>query len=141
MFQASIDNYWGPKVLGHNTHQHLLDSVVHESLKVFEMAKMVQLSMNGPNVNLKFFKKLKEQRKKLESPRLIDFGSCHLHIVYGTLKPCVETGGWNLKKLLKFCFQLLKDTPTRREDFVSVTELSRFPLQFCATRLLKLFIF
>ena len=53
------DRYWDSKFLERTTHQHLLDSV-HDNRKCFDMAKMVQLSMDGPNVNLKLLKKLKE---------------------------------------------------------------------------------
>ena len=54
-------------------------------------------------------------RNELGSPGLIDFSSCNLRIVYGA-------SGSNLKKLLKACFQLLKDIPARRDDFISATE-------------------
>ena len=39
------DRYWDSKFLEHATHQHLLDCV-HEGLKVFDMAKMVELPMD-----------------------------------------------------------------------------------------------
>ena len=48
-----------PRLLEHTTHEHLLNSV-HEGLKIFDMAKMVQLLMDRPNVNLQFLNKLKE---------------------------------------------------------------------------------
>ena len=93
------DRYWDSMFLGHTTHQHLLDSV-HGSLKVFDMAKMVQLLMDGPNINLELLKKLKEQRNDFGSPGLIDFGSYNLYI-HGAFKSSAEASGWNLKKLLK----------------------------------------
>ena len=68
------NRFWDSKFLGHTTHQHLLDSV-HKGLKVFDMAKIFQMSMDGSNVNLKLLKELKEQRNELGSPGLIDFGS------------------------------------------------------------------
>ena len=127
------DRYWDSQFLGHTTHQHLLDSI-QEGLKVFDMTKMVQLSMDGPNVNLKLLQKLKEQRNELGSPGLIAFGSCNLHTVHGAFKTGAEASGWTLKQLLKSCFQLLKDSPARRDDFISITESTKFPLPFCATR-------
>ena len=135
-----VEDSWDSKFLGHTTHQHLLDSI-HDSLKVFDMAKMVQLLMDGPNVNLKLLKKLKEQRNEFGSPGLINFVSCNLHIIHSAFKSGTEASRWNLKKLLKSCFHLLKDTPARRDDFISITETTKFPQQFCATRFFKLFIF
>ena len=43
----------------------------------------------------------------VEFPGLIDFGSYNLHIVHGAFNSSAETSGWNLKKLLKSCFQHL----------------------------------
>ena len=59
------------------------------------MAKIVQLSMDGPNVNLKFLKKLKEQRNEHGSLGLINLGSCNLHIAHGTFISGAEASGWN----------------------------------------------
>ena len=70
---------------------------------------MVQLSMDGPNKNLKFLQKLKEQRNELGFPELINLGSCNLHIIHGAFKTCAEVSGYNVKSLLKSCFQLLKN--------------------------------
>ena len=67
-----------PSLKGHTSYRHLLDSV-HEGVKTFDMAKIVQLLMDGPNVNLKLLKKLKEQKNELGSPELIDFGSCNIY--------------------------------------------------------------
>ena len=123
---------WDSKFLGHTTH---------DRLKVFDMGKMVQLSMDGQNVNLMLLNKLKEERNEFGSSGLINFSSCNLHIVHCAFKPGAEGSGWNLKNMLKSCFHLLKDTPARRDDFISITESTKFPLQFCATRFFKLFIF
>ena len=45
-----------------------------------------------------------------------------------------ETTGWNIKKLLKSAYQILKDSPARREDYISVTGSNNFPQQFCSTK-------
>ena len=88
------DRYWDPNFLEHTTHQHLLGPV-HEGFKVFNMAKIVQLSTNGPKLNLKLSLKLKEQRNELGSSGLIDFGSCNLQIVLGAFKSGAEASEWN----------------------------------------------
>ena len=59
-----MDKYWGSKVLGHNTHQHLLDSV-HESLKVIDIAKMVQQMVDGwTKCKLDVFEETERREKK-----------------------------------------------------------------------------
>ena len=90
---------------------------------------MVQLSMDGPNVNLKLLQKVKDSRDELGHSKLIDFGSCN-----GSFKTSAEASGWSIKQLLKSCHQILKDSPARRDDFISITGCSKFPLSFCATR-------
>ena len=57
------DRYRDSQFLGHTTHQHLLDSI-QEGLKVFDMTEMVQLSMDGPNVNLKLFTETETTEKR-----------------------------------------------------------------------------
>ena len=42
-------------------------------------------------------------------------GSCDLHVVHGFFKSACEKTDWDIKGLLKSCFQLLKDSPARRE--------------------------
>ena len=98
------------------------------------MEKMVQLSMDGPNVNLKLLQNVKDSRDELGHSKLIGFGTCNLHNVHGAFKAGSEESGWNMKKLPKFCHKILKDYPARRDDFISITGCTKYPLPFCATR-------
>ena len=41
------ESYWDSKCLEKTNHEHILNCV-HEDLKVFDMAKMIQLLMDGP---------------------------------------------------------------------------------------------
>ena len=55
-----------------------------EGTKDLEMKKMIQMSMDGPNVNLKLYESIAEERKEIEDyPALIDVVSCSLHVVHG----------------------------------------------------------
>ena len=90
--------------------------------------------MNGPSVNSKFYNEIVQDRQKNMVHSLIDVGSCSLHIVHGSFKTGAEKTGWNLKALLKGSFQILHDTPGRREDYETVTGSNKYPLFFCATR-------
>ena len=110
------DRYWDSEFLGHTTHQDLHDSL-QEGLELFDMEKMVQLLMDGPNVNLKLLQKVKDSRDELGHSKLIDFGTCNLHTVHGAFKAGSEEGGWNMKKLLKFCRKILKDSPAKTGRF------------------------
>ena len=129
------DRYWDSEFLGHTTHQDLHDSF-HKGLKLFDMEKTVQLSMDGLNVNLKLLQKVKDSRGELEHSKLIDFGICNLPTVHGVFKAGSEESGWNMKKLLKSCHKILKDSTARHDDFISVTGCTKYPLPSCATRYL-----
>ena len=83
--------------------------------------------MDGPSVNLKFLEVLKKSREGSDLPKLIGIP------VYGAFKTEAELTGWNIKSLMKGVFQLLKDSPARREDFITVTGSPKLPLQFCST--------
>ena len=121
------DRYWNSEFLGHTTHQDLHDAL-QEGLKSFDVGKMVQLSMDRPNVNLKLLQKVKDSRDELGHSKLIDFGSCNLLTVHGSFKTGAEASGWSFKQLLKSCHQILKDSPARHDDFISITGFSKFPL-------------
>ena len=88
--------------------------------------------MDGPSVNLKFYKEIVPDRQENMVHSLVDIGSCSLHIVHGSFKNGAEKTGWYLKALLKSSFQILRDTPARREDYEKVTGSNQYPLFFCA---------
>ena len=90
--------------------------------------------MDGPSVNLKFYNEIVQDRQENMVHSLVDIGSCSLHIVHGSFKNGAEKTGWYLKALLKSSFQILHDTPARREDYEKVTGSNKYPPFFCATR-------
>ena len=73
--------------------------------------------MDGP----KFLDIIKKEREEAKLSKLIDIGSCDLHSVYGSFKIGCEKTEWDIKRLLKSCFQVFKDSPARREDYISIT--------------------
>ena len=45
---------------------------------------------------------------------LINIGSFGLHILHGAFKGGFESVAWDMKKILKAAYTILRDTPTRR---------------------------
>ena len=90
--------------------------------------------MDRPSTNWKFFNLLQKDRVEKEQHNFIDIGSCSLHIIHGAFKAGAETSGWNMKAILEGVSTILRDTPTRREDYISIIGEERFSLFFCATR-------
>ena len=71
--------FWDAKFLGHATHQDLL-ATFNEATGSLNMSKMIQLSMDGPAVNVTLYDVLKNSRSDNQLPGLIDIGSCGLHV-------------------------------------------------------------
>ena len=89
--------------------------------------------MVGPKVNWKFARTLSKDRTKNGLSDLIDIGSCLLNVINGAFQTTNMASSWNLKKILKTGWQIIRDSPARREDLMPVTSSDVFPLPFCAT--------
>ena len=122
------------KFMGHATANDLLKSFSDVFNNVDGGNRMIQVSVDGPSTNWKFFNLLQKERVEKEQHNLIDIGSCSLLIIHGVFKTGAESSSWNMKIILKGAFTILHDTPVRREDYISITGEERFPLFFCATR-------
>ena len=90
--------------------------------------------MDGPSVNLKFLQKVQDNRVENEQPAMIDIGSCGLHTVHGAFKCGAQSMGWKLKEILSGSYQILHDSPARRDDYQFVNDSVIYPLKFCAAR-------
>ena len=117
----------------HSTATDLVKNF-NEELTGVDPSENLQISMDGPNVNLKFLENIRKEREQAKLSKFIDIGSCDLHVLHGSLKSTFEKTDWDIKGLLKSCLQFLKNSPARHEDYMSITGLSDFPLQFCAIR-------
>ena len=81
-----------------------------------------------PNVNLKFYEALKQERNENLFYSLIDIGTLSRHSVHGAIRSGVETTFWGIKETLTGAFHLLHDSPARLEDTEVVTSSSKYPL-------------
>lgn len=129
----SQTRYLNSEFLGGAKADQILENFVAGSNRL-DHSKMIQVSSDGPNVNLKFLKLYGEKRDLDEFPSLVDIGTCGLHTVHGSLKSGVKLSDWRIGKILKAMFKLLDESPARRDVFRSVTESDVFPLPFCGHR-------
>jgi hypothetical protein len=98
--------------LGHTTSADILDKFI-DGLREVGLKHLVQVSMDGPNVNMKFHRILKEYlAENSESPSLLDMGSCGLHVVHGRYKTGLTASQWKIDEFLRCSYYLLKDSPT-----------------------------
>ena len=81
---------------GANANQ-IPDSFIEGSKKL-NQSHMLQISSDGPNVNLKFVELHAEKRELDELPCLVDLGTYGLHTVHGNLKNGIKCSRWNTGK-------------------------------------------
>ncbi|XP_030196026.1 uncharacterized protein LOC115548177 isoform X2 [Gadus morhua] len=94
---------------------------------------MVSISMDGPNVNWKFFELLQQEHaEQYGGVQLVNVGSCGLHTLHNAFKCGFSM--WQLEKVLRGMHYLFHNTPARRDDFIALTKSSVFPLPFCGHR-------
>lgn len=100
--------------------------------------KIVNLSMDGPNVNLKFLKDFKfhmsQETDGGNMRELIEVGTCSLHVVNNGYKAGHQKSGWKIDDFLRSAYYLFKDFPSRRGIFSRITGCFDFPRKFCSTR-------
>lgn len=93
-----------------------------------------QISMDGPNVNWKFLRLFKQSQSETTRTEMIEIGSCGLHIIHGSFQTGHKSAGWSINETLRGIYNLFKDSPKRRIDFITLTKCNQFPKKFCTTR-------
>lgn len=104
-----------------------------------ELNRLLQISMDGPNVNKKFLRDLEDHLAndlKIES-KMINLGSCGLHTVHCAFKGSINTTGWSIIEFLRALYYFFKDHPARRGTFMRHTGSTVFPKKFCEIRWLE----
>ena len=120
-------------MLGHATADDLVSHLnsLNEDLN---FGNLLQMSMDGPNVNWSAFEKFGKQLEVDYGRRLLNIGSCGLHQVHNSYRAAVNETSWNMDKFLSCLYTLFKDVPARRADFTDHTGSTVFPLKFAAHR-------
>ena len=116
--------------------ENLIDAF-HEGTVELAKEKIIQIGMDGPQVNHKFLRLMKTARDEEALPPFIDIGTCSLHIVSGALKTADECNEyWNVGIFLSSCYYVFHDSPMRKAVFLNANGInsSLFPLKMCRTR-------
>ena len=128
--------YFHSDFLGHATAKDLL-SHFQDATQDLDDSRLVQIGMDGPSVNHLFFKLLVDSRRKKEQNDLVTIGSCNIHNMHGAYRNGIEASGWEIKNTLKGAYQTFKDSPARRDDYITQTGCDKFPFSFPGTRWLE----
>lgn len=126
--------YFTSAFLGHTTANDLLEAF-KGNVPVQMLQKMIQVSMDGPNVNFKFLRNLREYLS--EDPnnnKLLDLGSCGLHTLHCAFKAGIRATEWQIIEFLRAIYNLFKNVPARKAEYINASGSKEFPLKFCAIR-------
>lgn len=132
--------YLTSEFLGHTTADDLRKAFL-SSLKPLNVHKLLQVSMDGPNVNLKFIRELETYLTTIKDPNhpmFLYMGSCGLHVVNNSFKTAFSSvPSWNISSFIRSLYNLFKDVPSRRADLARKSKSRLLPLKFCAVRWLQ----
>ncbi|XP_063218747.1 uncharacterized protein LOC134529009 [Bacillus rossius redtenbacheri] len=122
--------------IGHATADDLLKAF-YKCTEKLDLSKLIQVSMDGPSVNWKFFKLLQENMRKEFNFECIDVGSCGLHTLNNSFKKGESATEWGISSVLTSLYSLFKDAPARRDDFEKLSTTHKMPVKFCSCRWLE----
>ena len=108
--------YYGSKFMGHATADEMMEHF-DSCTEGVDKNKLIQISMDRPNVNWKFHREMQSKLTNETGKSLIMVGSCGLHIMYGAFKDESDAWTWPIQKLLVSLYRLFKDTPASFHKF------------------------
>lgn len=127
-------HYLDSAFMGHGKAENCLEHFKHLTEEL-DLSNLLQISMDGPNVNHKFYRDFQIQvLAECTDKQLIDIGTCSLHSVHNAFRNAFFETNWNIDNQLLAFYRLFHDTPARRDDYVTITGSSLFPKKFCSHR-------
>lgn len=135
--QRVSTRYWNSTFLGRASADHLLDAFI-DGLDL-PLQNILQVSLDGPNVNLSFLKKLENHLQILnpDGKSILDIGICSLHTVNGAIKTAINKCEWNLSQFFRSLYNFFKGSPARRAKYTEITSSKSFPFKFTSVRWLE----
>ena len=120
-------------LLGHGTAEHLFEKL-GPLVTSFVHHRLVQLSMDGPKVNLMLQRLIEEDIGQNTPAKMINIRTCGLHIPHNAFRTGCLVTTWEIELLLCSVYNLFRDSPARREDLQEVAEATTLRLKFCRQR-------
>ena len=125
--------YFDSQFLRRPPAHNLFDSL-YESMSDLEKNKLLQLAMNGPNVNWNVLDLLDDKLVSDNFSKTLNIGSCAQDTVNSSLKNGLQKSTWNMDKLLKSTFWILHDSPARRDVYLQEGDTDKFPLRLVSLK-------
>ena len=87
------------------------------AIEVSNKNKFIQVSSDGPNVNLKFLELLREKRKDDVLNELISMGTCSLLMVNRAFQNAKSSTIWKIEIFLCAMHKIFNESSFRRADY------------------------
>ena len=100
------------------------------SLKDLHSKHLLWLYMDGPNTNWSGLRMLHDDCCEKDYPKIIDIDSCSLHVLHWIFKSSVEATDMFLNKILKAMWKIFNDFPIRRNTYIKIYDVDKFPLSY-----------
>ena len=100
----------------HDLHHKLL-----EFLSTFYLGKLLQVLMDGPNVNWDVLKLHLSYREQNEFSKSINIGSWGLHVLQDALQTGLMETDWGMNKVLHAMGKIFDESPARRDIYIRET--------------------
>lgn len=131
-----VTRYYSSEFMGHCKADDLLESCVN-NVEELGLRKILQVSLDGPTVNLSFYSKLADLLEQ-QNAHMIDIGTCPLHKAHNAFHFGSNQTDWDLQDFLDSLYRILKNFPARRDDYIKICNEhdveAKFPKKFCPTR-------
>ena len=128
--------YLTSSFMGHSTADDIMNNFLEASSEM-KLCNLVQVSMDGPNVNWSFLEQLSSDLHDQYGTTVLFLGSCGLHVINGSLTTGHKAANWKEQVQLKSFFKLFKDSPAREADYIDFTVCNQFPKKVCSVRLVE----
>ena len=74
---------------------------------------------------------VRTEREDADLPKLLNVGSCRLHVVHVAFCTGCQATDWKIEGLLRALWYLFHD-PSSRRDYTTMSVSTVFPMKFCA---------
>lgn len=104
----TCSEYLSSIFLGHSKSENLLSGVIAALEDIghstdSDLSKLLQISMDGPNVNLRFYTEFLQMYESQFEKKLVQTGVCSLHVLSGALQHGLKQTNWNLPSICEEC--------------------------------------
>ncbi|XP_018904920.2 uncharacterized protein [Bemisia tabaci] len=108
-------------------------------IESLNLEKVMSVSMDGPNVNIKFLKDFENLilEKNPLAKMLLFIGTCGLHVLNNSFKVGIKATNWKLTSYFSNSYYLFKDKPTRKGLYTQYSGSEIFPKKHCSVRWLE----